>query len=89
VDNYSKINEEFFMSIIYDMTRNGDEIKITGSQTSHEPKYSILLLLNERHKYFSFTESELEDRKSLFYDYNQNLVAFRLFKLIESEIEED
>ena len=89
VDNYSTISKEFFMGVFYSVVKNGDSFKISGSQIDHEPNYCILLLLNDKFKYLSFTESELKDKKNLFYDYNHDLTAFKLFGLIKSQIEKD
>lgn len=85
--NYEKIKEEFFMNVIYGVEGQGDDLHISGSLIAHEPKYEILLQLGNRFKYLRFTESELTDKKNLFYDYNRSLTSFKNFELIKSKIE--
>ena len=89
LDNFSRMTDEFFMSVMYKVVANGDKFQISGSVIDHEPKYEILLQLGDKFKYLAFTENELTDKKSLFYDYNQDLTSYKLFGLIKKQIKKD
>jgi hypothetical protein len=88
-DNFSKMTDELFMSVTYGVVADGDKLRISGSIIDHEPNYEILLQLGDKFKYLSFTESELTDKKSLFYDHNHNLTSYKLFGLIKTQIKRD
>ena len=79
LDNFSKMTDEFFMSVTYGAVADGDKIRISGSTIDHEPNYEILLQLGDKFKYLSFTENEMTDKKSLFYDYNHNLTSYKTY----------
>lgn len=85
LDNFSKMTNEFFMSVTYGVVADGDEFRISGKLIDHEPKYEILIQLGDKFKYLSFSDSELTDKKSLFYDYNRDLTSFKLFGLIKTQ----
>lgn len=89
LDNFSKMAYEFFMSVTYGVVAEGDKIRISGSVVYHQPNYEILLQLGDKFKHLSFTESELTDKKSLFYDHNHNLTSYKLFGLIKTQIKRD
>ncbi len=84
--NFSKMADEFFMSVTYGVVEDGDEFRISGNVIVHEPNYEILLQLGDKFKYLGFTDSELTDKKSLFYDHNHNLTSYKLFRLIKKQI---
>jgi hypothetical protein len=84
VKNYSKINDEFFMEAIHNVVKDGGRFRATSHTVSHEPKYSILLVLKENYKFLNFTENDLIDKESIFFDYNQQLTSFKLFTLINN-----
>jgi hypothetical protein len=77
------------MSVIYGVVADDDKLRISGSVIDHEPNYEILFQVGDKFKYLSFTESELTDMKSLFYDYNHNLTSYKLFGLIKNQTKKD
>src|SRR5690606_35175495 len=85
LNNFSKMTNEFFMSVTYGVVADGDEFRISGNVIDHEPNYEILIQLGDKYKYLRFTDSELTDKKSLFYDYNRDLTSHKLFGLIETQ----
>ena len=85
LDNFSKMTNEFFMSVTYGVVADGDEFRISGNVIDHEPNYEILIQFGDKFKYLSFTDSELTDKKSLFYDYNRDLTSYKLFGLIKTQ----
>ena len=85
LDNFTKMTNEFFMSVTYGVVADGDEFRISGSVIDHEPNYEILIQLGDNFKYLSFTNSELTDKKSMFYDYNRDLTSHKLFRLIKTQ----
>lgn len=87
VKNYPKINDEFFMDSIHNVVKIGDRFRAKTRTVSHEPKYSIVLVLAEKYKYLNFTENDLVDRESMFFEYNQKLTSFKLFTLINNQTE--
>jgi hypothetical protein len=89
LDNFSKMTDEFFMSVTYSVVEDGDKLRISGRIIDHEPNYEILLQLGDKFKHLSFTDSELTDQKSLFYDHNHNLTSYKLFGLIKTQIKRD
>ena len=87
--NFSKMTDEFFMGVTYGVVADGDKLRISGSVIEHEPNYEIFLLLGEQFKSLRFTENELTDKKSLFYEYNQDLTSNKFFGLIKSQLQKD
>jgi hypothetical protein len=87
VKNYQKIDEEFFMEAIYGVVKVGDRFRVKSHRVNHEPKYSILLVLADMYKFLNFSENDLIDKQSMFFDYNQTLTSFKLFTLINSRTE--
>jgi len=86
LDNFQKMTGEFFMNVIYSAVANGDNLQIKSSMVDHEPKYEIFFQLGDKFKYFRFTDNELTNKESLFYDYNHDLTSYKLFELIKTEI---
>lgn len=84
VDNFSKLLEEFFMKVTFSAILDNGKLRMSGSSIDHEPNYEILLQVGNKFKYFRFTDSELTDKRSLFYYYNQNLTCYKLFQLIRT-----
>jgi hypothetical protein len=89
VDNYSTMSKEFFMGVIYSGEKIGNKLQTSESFVDHEPKYSMLFILNDQHKYLTFTEDALKNEKSLFLEYNKALTSFKFFELIEKEIKKE
>jgi len=86
LNNFSKMTDEFFMSVMYKVLSDGDKLIISGNVIDHEPNYEIFLQIGNKFKYLRFTDSELTDKKSLFYDYNHDLTSLKLFGLIKSQL---
>ena len=81
--HHSQLNEEIIMPIIYSgQTNDKNGITYTVSMSFHEPKYLIYYDINTSYNLLTFGESELEDKKSLFYNYNLDLAAFHWWTLI-------
>ena len=89
VDNYTKIDSEFFMGAVTSAVRKGDDIRVKQNMVNHEPKYSILVLVHRQYNYLTFTENGLTDNSSLFVNYNKELSSFRLFELVKIQIRND
>lgn len=86
-DNFSRIKDEFFMEAVFGAERNGDKLNITESWVDHESKYALLVVVNGNYNYLEFTNNGLTNKKSLFLDYNKTLMAYKLFRLIDEELE--
>ena len=54
----------------------------------HEPKYSLYYDINTSYNSLTFGESELEDKKSIFYNYNLELAAIHWWTLISKQIKQ-
>ena len=89
LENFSKMTDEFFMSVTYGVVADGGKFRISCNVIDHEPKYEILIQLGNKFKHLSFTENELTNKKSLFYDYNHNLASYKLFGLIQTQTKKD
>ena len=87
--HHSQLNEEIFMPIIYNgQTNDKNGITYTASMSFHEPKYSLYYDINTSYNLLTFGESELEDKKSLFYNYNLDLAAFHWWTLITKQVKQ-
>jgi hypothetical protein len=87
--HHSQLNEEIIMPIIYSgQTSDKNGITYTTSMSFHEPKYSLYYDINTSYNSLTFGESELEDKKSLFYNYNLNLAVFHWWTLITKQVKQ-
>jgi len=85
--HHSQLKDEMFMPIIYSgEINNCNEITYMTSMSFHEPKYSLRYDVNSNYNSFSFGESELTDKKNLFYNYNLDLAAYHLWTLISEQV---
>lgn len=83
----SKLKDEIFMPVIYNaQTNSNNEITYSISMTFHEPKYSLYFEVSSGYNSFTFGESELSDENSVFYNYNLDLAAYHLWKLISGQV---
>lgn len=89
LENFSKLFEDFFMSVIFSAVLDNGKLRMSGGAIDHEPNYEILLQISDKFKYFRFTDSELTNKRSLFYEHNQNLTSYKLFELIRTQIKKD
>jgi hypothetical protein len=86
--NKESIEMEDVMPVIFKAERNKENvISYSISYTTHEPKYYLHLKIGERLKLLSFSEDDIQNTESLFYDYNQSLKSTQLWNLIKIEVE--
>jgi len=82
--NRTRLNKEFFIPVIL-----GGEIdvnqKVSFSITflDHEPNYCIFYSIGKDNKIVKFTESDIENKSSLFVEHNLKLAAFKWWKIIK------
>jgi hypothetical protein len=89
MDNYEHIKDEKIMPVIYSAVLNPDSTMNYSSGTvSHEPKYSIYMKYGNDYSQKIFTDNDITNQESLFYNYNMNLKTYRLFNLIDTRINE-
>jgi hypothetical protein len=87
IENLKNIEGEMIMPIIYDAILNADStMNFSTGSVSHEPKYSIYIKYGNDYTQKIFTENDLLNDESLFYNYNLKLKTYQLFKLIETRI---
>src|SRR5579871_1217907 len=86
--NYKKIESEFFMPVILSAQMNKDKTtSYTWSSIDHEPNYSFYYRIGKRHKSFQFCQSYLDDKKSLFHNYNLHLSTYHWWRQVKQEID--
>jgi hypothetical protein len=86
--NKDELKSEIFMPVIFSAQINKDKtISYTWSSIDHEPNYSFYYFIGGNIRSYQFCESYIEDKKSLFYDYNLNLAAFHWWQLVKTEID--
>ena len=84
--HHSKLQDEMFMPIIYNgQTNESNGITYTTSMSFHEPKYTLYYDINSIYNSLTFGESELGDKKNIFYNYNLDLAAYHWWTLITRE----
>jgi hypothetical protein len=87
--HHSQLKDEFFMDIIYNgQTNDNNGITYTTSISFHEPKYSLYYDINSSYNSFTFGESELEDKKNIFYNYNLELAAYHWWTIITKQVKQ-
>ena len=80
----SKISSECVMPVIFEAYREKNNIvKYSMSTIDHEPNYSIIFKIDKMYKIVSFAESYLENKKSIFWDYNLNLKSIELWNMLQ------
>lgn len=85
-DQFVKLKDEFFMEAISGAEKTDDKIKFYENFVHHEGKYTLLMIINGQHNYLEFDDNSLNDKKSLFIDYNKSLASFKLFELVTNSI---
>ena len=88
-DHYTEMMDEFFMNAIYSAILDGDELRVSCNIIDHEAKYEIFFQLGDTVSYSHFTENELMNKESLFYDHNHSLVLYKLFELVKDQTKEN
>lgn len=83
--NHMRLKGEFFMPVILGGQKDKKKQTVSYSFTSidHEPSYCIFYSIDANHRTLKFSESEIQDKKSLFYEHNQKLVAIEWWKIIK------
>jgi len=88
-ENFTTITSEFFMPIISGAElSDSNEVKYSMSFINHEPIYSIIYKEGKEFKEKEFSESELEDKKSLFHDHNVNLKSYTWWEIIKRDLKQ-
>ncbi len=87
VKKYPEIFHEFFMPVIETAEKRAGKVRYHGSSIDHEPKFSILIMINKSYKYMRFTKDELTNKASMFFGHNNTLISYDLYKLMVKEIE--
>jgi hypothetical protein len=86
--NYKKIESEVFMPIILSAQMKKDKsISYFTSWTDHEPNYSFYYRIGKHQKSFQFCQSYLDNKKSLFHNYNLHLSTYHWWKQVKQEID--
>jgi hypothetical protein len=84
--NYQKLKSGNFMPVILGGQINKDKtISYSMSWIDHEPNYSFYYRIGNDSRSFHFCESYIENRKSMFRDYNLTLAAYHWWKILKKE----
>ncbi len=87
--NFTTIASECFMPIILGAElSDSNGVKYSMSFINHEPIYSIIYKEGKDFKEKEFSESELEDKKSLFHDHNLNLKSYTWWEIIKRDLKQ-
>jgi len=84
--NISVMMTETFMPRIYGAELSNNNVHFSMTFINHEPQYSILYKIDRKFKSLNFTESDLEDEKSLFHNHNLNLKGYTWWTMIKKEL---
>ena len=83
-DNYQKLKSESFMPVILSGRINKDKtVSYAMSWSSDEPKYSFYYKIGNNSKSYHFCQSYLDNKESLFHDYNLTLSAYHWWQLVK------
>ena len=84
--NKKEISTEYIMPVIFAAYRvRPNVIKYSESIIDHEPYCSLIFKMGEMFKRIEFSESDLQNKRSLFYKYNLSLKSFHLWSLLEAQ----
>lgn len=87
--NQTEMRSEFFMPVVFNATLNKyNKMDYMMSMAEHEPNYSFFYKIGKDSRCFRFSESYLEDRQSMFLDYNLALKAYAWWKMVKKEVGE-
>jgi len=85
--NYTQLKDEIFMPVIFSgQISDSNKITYQVSLVFHEAKYSLYYDIGASYNSFTFGQSELADKKSMFYNYNLDLAAYHWWKLISEQV---
>lgn len=84
-NNHSeKLQSEFFMPVVFGGQLNNDKtISYSMSWVDHEPNYSFYYKIGRHNRSFHFCQSYLDNKESLFRDYNQSLSAYKWWQQVK------
>ena len=86
-ENFEKLSSEIFMPVIFSGKINKDKtISYSGSWVDHEPCYSFYYKVDNFNRSFHFSESYIENKESLFHDFNLDLAAYHWWLTIKKEL---
>jgi len=87
--NFTTITSECFMPIIFGAELSGNKnVKYSMSFINHEPNYSIIYKDGNAFKEIEFSESEMENKKSLFHDHNLSLKSYTWWEIIKRDLKQ-
>lgn len=82
--NSQKLQSEFFMPVILGGQLNKDKTTTYSmSWIDHEPNYSFYYKIGQHSKSFHFCQSYLDNKESLFRDYNLSLSAYKWWQQVK------
>jgi len=83
-NNSPKLQSEFFMPVILGGQLNKDKtISYSMSWIDHELNYSFYYKIGQHHKSFHFCQSYLNNKESLFKDYNLSLSVYKWWQQVK------
>lgn len=83
-----QIQKEYILPVIFNAEINKDnKVKYSGETINHEPKYILYCQLGNVYKLLVFSENDVLNRKSIFYNDNINSKVYNWFILIKKEIQ--
>jgi hypothetical protein len=84
--NSKEINSENILPVIFGREISlKNEVVFSVSDTDHEPKYKIYIQTGNNFRFFRFSESDLTNKKSLFYYDNVNSKLYKFVFLFKKE----
>lgn len=88
--NKETIRQEVVMPVIFSAQQTADNhIICTMNSISHEPNYLLYFRSGKSFKLLEFSLNSIENKESLFHDYNLNLKSIQLWKLIHRQTRND
>jgi hypothetical protein len=84
----AKLKSESFMPVIFNAYINKDKtLTYTETGVDHEPNYSFFYKIGKDSRSFHFCESFLEDKQSIFHDYNLSLKVYAWWMIVKKELD--
>lgn len=78
------ISQEYYMPVIYSGVKlRENKYSFSTSSKSHDPVQDVLIISDNNFAHLWFENFWIEDKKSLFYEYNLALKSHLLFQLLE------
>jgi hypothetical protein len=87
-NNQTKLRSEYFMPVISKAWLNKNQrVSYLLSMPEHEPNYSFFYKVGKDSRCFRFSKSYLEDKESMFHNYNLALKAYAWWKMVKKEVD--